>query len=58
MNERELIKELIETIESEINQSNSSYYNCKEGTDICTDVGYIYDWFKEYKKVLKNRYNL
>ena len=52
-----LIEELIATINEEINKSPStSQYLCNDGTIICTDVGYVYDWFREYAEVLRRKY--
>lgn len=50
--EREAV---IATIEREIKQSSSTRYCCEDGTTICTDVGYVYDWFREYAEVLSRR---
>lgn len=56
MDKTKLVLEIIETIEKELAQSFSSYYECIEGNGICTDVGYIGEWFNEYKEMLKKRY--
>ena len=53
MDRETIINELIATITEELDLSSLTKYICKDGTVICTDVGYVYDWFKEYKKVLK-----
>lgn len=51
-----VIRELIATIENEINSSSCTVYVCKDGQQISTDVGYVKEWFDEYKQVLKDRY--
>ena len=51
-----LVEDIIKTIEEELNQSNQSYYRCKDGSEITTDVGYVEEWFNEYKDVLRERY--
>ena len=56
MDTEKLVLEIIETIEKELEQSSATYYECIEGNDICTDVGYVHDWFNEYKEMLKKRY--
>lgn len=56
MDKEKLVLDIIETIEKELDQSSSAYYECVEGNKICTDVGYIGDWFNEYKEMLKKRY--
>ena len=53
-----IIEELIKTVESELKESNDLNYKCKEGSCICTDVGYVQEWFNEYKDILKDRYCL
>lgn len=53
---KEVIEEVIDTIERELMNSTSTRYRTKEGDYIGTDVDYIYDWFKEYKNVLRARY--
>lgn len=53
---KEVIDDLINTIEREIQNSSSTCYRTAEGDYIDTDVGYVYDWFKEYKDVLLLRY--
>lgn len=51
-----VIDDLINTIEREIQNSTSTRYRTAEGDYIDTDVDYVYDWFKEYKDVLRLRY--
>lgn len=51
-----VIDDLINTIEREIRNSTSTHYRTAEGDYIDTDVDYVYDWFKEYKDVLRFRY--
>lgn len=51
-----VIDDLINTIEREIQNSTSTRYRTAEGDYIYTDVDYVYDWFKEYKDVLRFRY--
>ena len=46
---------LIATIRKELDQSSSTRYCCEDGTIICTDVGYVEDWFQEYVEVLRRR---
>lgn len=48
--------QLIITIENEIENSDSTRYICEDGSIISTDVGYVYEWFDEYKHVLRERY--
>lgn len=50
------LEDLIATIESEIDNSTSTDYKTKEGNCFTTDVGYVYEWFEEYKEILRNRY--
>ena len=51
------LEALISTIEREIDESpNSSHYLCSDGTIICTDVGYVYEWIGEYAGVLMRSY--
>ena len=50
--------DIIETIEKELGDSTLSRYKCLDGTEISTDVGYICQWFDEYKKHIKNNSNL
>lgn len=47
------LEELIATIEEELAMSTSEIYNCKNGYRIATDVWYIWQWFNEYKEVLR-----
>lgn len=56
MNKKELIEEVISTIETEIEKSSSTRYYCEDGDIIPTDVGYVNDWFDKYKEVLRKRY--
>ena len=44
--------EFITRVENELNNSTSTDYRCIDGTVIHTDVGYVEDWFKEWKKTL------
>lgn len=53
---KEIIEDVIDTIERELMNSTSPRYRTKEGDYIGVDVDYIYDWFKEYKNVLRARY--
>ena len=58
MDKKEFIEELITTIEEEFEIPGcSTEYECKEGNIISTDVGYVYEWFNEYKEVLRKRYS-
>lgn len=54
------IEELIETIEDEFykNRWSSTVYITKEGKEITTDVDYVFEWFQEYREVLKERYGI
>lgn len=54
--EKETAENIIETIERELKQSNDLYYKCEDGTSIKTDVGYVYEWFQEYKEKIRNKY--
>lgn len=50
---------IINTIEKELDiNCGSCFYQCVEGNLIHTDVGYVYEWFQEYKEVLKKRYGI
>lgn len=55
----DIVEEIIKLIESELEspETNSTEYHCENGTNISTDVGYVYDWFDEYKEVLRKKYN-
>lgn len=48
---------LISKIEYELSQSTISEYKCTDGTVIKTDVGYVEDWWKEYKQHLLQQLN-
>ena len=52
MNHAQLVLNFEETIDKELNQSTSTEYRCLDGTTINTDVGYVSDWWNEYKKVI------
>lgn len=52
---KEVIEDLINTIERELQNSTSTRYRTAEGDYIGTDVDYVYDWFKNYKEVLRSR---
>ena len=51
-NELTSIQWLISKIEQELSQSTTSTYKCTDGTIIKTDVGYVEDWWNEYKEHL------
>lgn len=53
---KEVIEDLINTIERELMHSYYAQYRTIEGDYIDTDVDYVFDWFKEYKEVLRSRY--
>lgn len=53
---RDAMEELITTIEKELNQSLSAIYKCEDNSVISTDVGYVEEWFNEYKYVIRERY--
>lgn len=55
--ESKIIEELIQTIEEEIINSGESIYVCKNGRKIITDVGYIKEWFDEYKNILREKFS-
>ena len=57
---KDAVKEIINTIENEIEKSYTADYICNdnEETHIGTDVGYVADWFREYKKVLYKKYGI
>lgn len=46
---------IIEKINRELSNSNNSQYLCENGEIIKTDVGYVQEWFEEYKKQLKEQ---
>ena len=64
MTNKELVEDIIKTIKEEMGLSTSTKYHCKDGTNINTDVGYVYDWFVSneklgyvgYEDVLRKRY--
>lgn len=45
-----MVEEIIATIEGELGNSNSTDYTCEDQSVIPTDVGYVYDWFSDYKR--------
>lgn len=49
---------IIENINRELSNSNNSQYRCENGEIIKTDVGYVQEWFEEYKKQLKENNNV
>lgn len=56
-NKNSIVEEIIQTIEDEIDKSWSSEYLTKEGIKITgMDVNEVYDWFVEYKEILRQRY--
>lgn len=54
----DLIEEIITTIENELDDKRNTMakYHCEDGTVIITDIGYVVDWFEEYKDVLRRKY--
>lgn len=56
MNKQEFVDELIKTIENELKNSSQTRYVCEDGSLIGTDVGYVEEWFDEYKYVLREKY--
>ena len=54
--EKTIIENLITTIEEELKNSTSTQYICENGSVIDTDVGYVEDWFDEYKHVLREKF--
>ena len=48
-----VLTEISDAIDRELESSNNSEYKCKDGTEIHTDVGYVYEWWNEYKKILQ-----
>lgn len=57
--EKSIVSGIIKTIEKEFENSCSSIqYECEDGTKIHTDVGYVEEWFEQYKEVLKKRYGI
>lgn len=58
MDKRKVVEEIIETIEKELNNSNSLYYNCEDNSYIETSVGFIKQWFNKYKEVLRRKYSI
>lgn len=55
----EIVKDIIDTIERELknDETSSIEYVCEDGTVIHTDVGYVYEWFNEYREVLRRKYS-
>ena len=56
LKQRKVIDELIETIDKELFESTQTRYHCINGQLITTDVGYVEEWWNEYKNVLRSRY--
>lgn len=56
MDKNEIIEDMIKTIENEIKRSTQTRYICEDESIISTDVGYVEDWFNEYKYVLREKY--
>ena len=57
MTKLQFVEELIKTIEDEFKNSEySTEFLSKEGQVIHTDVGYAFEWFEEYKEILRKRY--
>ncbi len=57
-NKKSIVEEIIQTIENELDASWSSEYVTKEGVKITSaDSNEVYDWFNEYKKILRKRYS-
>lgn len=52
----DIIEQIIYDIKLEIGISGLESYVCKDGTEIKTDVWAVYDWFSEYKEVLRRRW--
>ena len=52
----DIIEQIIYDIKLEIGISGLESYVCKDGTEIKTDVGAVYDWFSEYKEALRRRW--
>lgn len=52
-----ITKELISTIEKEFRDTRGSSceYITKEGKHIETDVGYVHEWWEEYRDILRKR---
>lgn len=50
-------KELLEKIKRELDNSTSTQYICEDGNVIITDVGYVEDWFVEYRKTIEKENN-
>ena len=55
MNKSKVIDELIETIDKELFESTQTRYHCINGQLITTDVGYVEEWWNEYKNVLRGK---
>lgn len=54
---KKVVEEIITTIENEIEESTSStIYKCNGGSFINTDVGFVNEWFEEYKYILQDKY--
>ncbi len=47
------VKELLDRIERELKNSASTQYRCEDGSVIITDVGYVEEWFVEYRKTIE-----
>lgn len=51
------VKELLDKIERELDNSTSIKYICEDGSVITTDVGYVEEWFVEYRKIIEKENN-
>ena len=51
-----MAEKFIHDIGLEFGWSTNKTYVCQDGTEIKTCVGAVYDWFEEYKEVLRRRW--
>ena len=56
LNERKtnnIVQKIVDTIDQELEESPSyDEYHCKDGSVISTDVGYVEDWWRKYRRKL------
>ena len=53
---KDVIEDLLSTIEKELHNSGQTIYICEDSTHIVTDVCYVEEWFDEYKEKIRKKY--
>lgn len=56
MEENDIVKIIIKTIEEELKNSSGMKYVCEDDSIISTDVRQVSRWFHEYKHVLREKF--